>query len=240
MPEFLIEAIIQWKCTLMPARIVPFALYFVFIGLDEGLHYLVSAGLIVLPLNTFLLLYPLKILTIGVALWYFRHDYTELQWSDWFQWPYTIFSIALGVVVFLLWIKMTWPFAIFGTVQGYDPTSIQQDSARIAVIASRLFGASIVVPIMEELFWRSFMVRYIIKPEFEKVPVGVFTITSFVISAILFGMEHNLWLAGIMAGVVYNFVLYKTKSIAQCILAHAVTNGSLGVYVLSTQSWYFW
>ena len=224
----------------MPARIIPFALYFVFIGLDEGLHYLVSAGLIALPSGTFLLLYPVKISTVIAALWYFRTAYTELHWLDLSQWQHTLFSTVLGIVVFVLWIKMTWPFAIFGTVQGYDPTSIQQGSARIAVIASRLFGASIVVPIMEELFWRSFIVRYIIKPDFEKVPVGIFTIASFVISAILFGMEHNLWLAGIMAGVVYNFVLYKTKSIAQCILAHAVTNGSLGVYVLTTQSWYFW
>jgi uncharacterized protein len=224
----------------MPARIIPFALYFAFIGLDEGLRYLVSVGLISLPSYTFLLLYPLKISTVIAALWYFHTDYTELHWPDLSQWQHTLFSIVSGIAVFLLWIKMTWPFAVFGTVQGYDPTSIQQGSARIAVIASRLFGASIVVPIMEELFWRSFIVRYIIKPEFEKVQIGIFTITSFVISAILFGMEHNLWLAGIMAGVVYNFVLYKTKSITQCILAHAVTNGSLGVYVLSTQSWYFW
>jgi CAAX prenyl protease-like protein len=224
----------------MPARIIPFALYFVFVGLDEGLRFLVSAGFATIPTEIFLFLYPVKISVVIVALWYFRTAYTELNLHDLSQWQYTIFSTVMGIIVFVLWIKMTWTFAVFGTVQGYNPTAIQQGAARIAVIASRLFGASIVVPAMEELFWRSFIVRYIIKPDFEKVQVGYFTLASFVISAILFGIEHNLWLAGIMAGVVYNFVLYKTKSIAQCILAHAVTNGSLGVYVLSTQSWYFW
>ena len=224
----------------MYARIVPFALYMVFIGLDEALRYLASAGYIALTADSFLLLYPLKIAAVITALWYFRKDYSELRWNDLSQWKFTLFSTITGIVVFVLWIHMTWPFAVFGTLNGYDPTSLQGGTARIAVIASRLVGAAMVVPIMEEFFWRSFIVRYIMKPEFEQVQVGTFTIASFTISAVLFGFEHNLWLAGIMAGAGYNFVLYQTKSIAQCILAHAVTNGALGVYILLTQSWYFW
>jgi CAAX prenyl protease-like protein len=43
-----------------------------------------------------------------------------------------------------------------------------------------------------------------------------------------------------MAGVAYALVLYQTKSIAQCILAHAVTNFLLGIYVVQTGKWYFW
>ena len=224
----------------MFARIIPFALYMAFIGLDEGLRFLVSKGLVTLTPESFLFLYVPKIAAVMAALWYFRADYTELRWSDLSKWAPSLFSTIVGIAVFVLWIQMTWPFAVFGTVNGFDPTSIHHDSARMAVIASRLFGASVIVPIMEELFWRSFMVRYIIQPEFEKVQVGIFTLASFVISAVLFGLEHSLWLAGIMAGVAYNFVLYKTKSIAQCILAHAVTNGALGVYILLTQSWHFW
>ena len=82
--------------------------------------------------------------------------------------------------------------------------------------------------------------RYIIRADFDKVPVGVFTVASFCISAVLFGMEHNLWLAGIMAGAVYNLILYKTRSITQCIVAHGVTNGVLGIWVLITHAWQFW
>jgi hypothetical protein len=43
-----------------------------------------------------------------------------------------------------------------------------------------------------------------------------------------------------MAGAAYNLLLLRTKSIAQCILAHAVTNFLLGMYVLITKQWFFW
>lgn len=204
------------------------------------MQYMVSTGLLKLPSTALIFLYPCKIASVIAILWYFREKYSELRWKDLWQWPFTLFSIIAGIVVFILWIQMTWPFAVFGTLYGYDPTSIENDSVRRAIIVSRMFGAAIVVPIMEELFWRSFVVRYVMNPQFEQVPVGSFSIAAFVISAVLFGLEHNLWLAGIMAGVVYNYLLYRTKSIAQCILAHSVTNMALGLYVTFTRSWYLW
>jgi CAAX prenyl protease-like protein len=95
-------------------------------------------------------------------------------------------------------------------------------------------------PIMEELFWRSFLARYIISADFIRIEVGRFTPASFFLSALLFGLEHNLWLAGIMAGIGFNLVLYRTRSIAQCILSHAVANLLLGIYVLRSGQWQFW
>ncbi|MGA7827253.1 MAG: CPBP family glutamic-type intramembrane protease [Geobacteraceae bacterium] len=56
----------------------------------------------------------------------------------------------------------------------------------------------------------------------------------------MFGLEHNLFLAGIMAGIAYNLLLYRTKSLSACILAHGLTNLALGIYVLQTGKWYFW
>jgi hypothetical protein len=53
-------------------------------------------------------------------------------------------------------------------------------------------------------------------------------------------MEHNMFLAGILAGAIYNLLLYYTKSLSQCVLAHAVTNLALGFFVLLSQKWYFW
>ncbi|MDR3629515.1 MAG: CAAX prenyl protease-related protein [Desulfocapsaceae bacterium] len=225
---------------LILARVAPFGLYMIFIGVNEGLHYLISLGFFTLSPETFLFLYIPRIVATAALLWYFRADYPELRWSDLRQGLPTLFSFAVGLGVFALWIRMTWPFAVFGTLNAYDPASIQPASLYIIFIAFRLLGSSIIVPIMEELFWRSFIVRYIIRTDFDQVPIGVFTLTSFCISAVLFGMEHNLWLAGIMAGSLYNLLLYKTRSIAQCILAHAVTNGILGCYVLTMHSWIFW
>jgi len=110
----------------------------------------------------------------------------------------------------------------------------------LALVAIRIFGASIVVPIMEELFWRSFLIRYIIHSNFESVRLGTFTAGSFLFTVVLFGLEHNLWLAGMMAGVAYNALLYRTGRLWPCIIAHAFTNLALGIHVLMTGEWHWW
>jgi CAAX prenyl protease-like protein len=139
-----------------------------------------------------------------------------------------------------MWIIMDFPAAIMGTLRGFDPNFLREDAARIFLTASRLAGASLVVPVMEELFWRSFLIRYVISPDFSRIPIGSFTWPSFLITAVLFGLEHNLFVAGILAGIAYNLLLYYTRSLSACILAHAVTNFTLGVYVLQTGKWHFW
>jgi hypothetical protein len=60
---------------------------------------------------------------------------------------------------------------------------------------------------MEELFWRSFLIRYITDINFEKDPIGTFTWGSFLLTVVLFGAEHNYIYAGIMVGAVYNLIL---------------------------------
>ncbi len=218
----------------MLARILPFAVYIAFIGIEDLARLLGAAD------RLLLFLYPLKIFAVAAALWHFRRSYSELKWKDLAGAGNSAFSIGIGVAVFAFWIQMTWPFAVFGTLTGYDPTAIEDTSVRYFMITTRIIGAAMVVPVMEEIFWRSFVIRYIINPDFLRVPVGSFSWLSFALVSVLFGLEHNLWLAGIMAGVAYNLVLYRTKSVAQCVLAHAVTNALLAVYVLATSSWHFW
>ncbi|MCE1226571.1 MAG: CAAX prenyl protease-related protein, partial [Geobacteraceae bacterium] len=104
----------------------------------------------------------------------------------------------------------------------------------------RIIGASIIVPIMEELFWRSFLLRYLIDVDFESVPLGTYTPSSFLITIILFGFEHHLILAGIAAGLAYNLLLYKTRSLALCIVSHSITNIILAGYVVCYMRWDLW
>jgi CAAX prenyl protease-like protein len=110
----------------------------------------------------------------------------------------------------------------------------------VVLAAIRLFGAVIVVPVMEELFWRSFLIRYLVTPTFTMVPLGTFTPLSFGATVVLFGLEHHLWLAGMLAGAAYNLILYKTRRLWPCILAHALTNLLLGIHVLRTGEWHWW
>ncbi len=221
-------------------RIIPFAVFMLFIGLQQILEWTVVKGWLDLTAQQMLYLYPIKALLVTGLLIFFWRKYTELHFADFKNLTHTVASIFLGLLVFILWINMDWGIATFGESKGFDPFLIDDDTTRNLMIFSRIFGAALVVPIMEELFWRSFMLRYIITANFTTIRIGTYTLTSFVICAVLFGLEHNLFLAGIMAGVSYSLLLYWTKSIFQCILAHAVTNLVLGIYVLQTGYWQFW
>lgn len=221
-------------------RILPFAVFMGFIGVQEGVQFLVEKGIVALSEQQLLYLYPLKALVVFALLIFFWRRYAELRFTDFRALPHTFLSIVVGLLVFLLWINMDWDFATFGQSAGFDPTLLADPATRSLLITSRIFGAALVVPIMEELFWRSFLLRYIVDADFGKVAIGVFTWPSFLITIILFGLEHNLVLAGMMAGLAYNLLLYYSRSVAQCVLAHAVTNLVLAIYVLQTGNWQFW
>jgi len=221
-------------------RILPFAIFMGFIAITEALSWLTTHNYYVVSSQQFLLLYPFKAAATAGVLFYFRKSYTEINWRDLVRPRQFGMSIATGILVFVLWINMDWPWATIGTLRGYDPTELSNNFTRIFLICSRIIGASIIVPIMEELFWRSWLLRYLIDQNINSVPIGNFTWVSFIIGSIMFGLEHNLWLAGIMAGIAYSLLLYRSKSITSCILAHAVTNGLLAGYVLWSGKWAFW
>ncbi len=226
------------KLTQSPAfkRILPFAVYMVFIFAFDLLKPLVPEG--VWADNFIALTYPIKILTVTGILIYFWKSYDELRF-DQLKSVHILGAVAVGVIVFALWINMDWDFATLGSSAAYDPTGLP-GSTYYAFIAVRLAGTALVVPVFEEIFWRSFVLRYIVNQDFILVRIGTFTWMSFIVSSLLFGSEHYLWLAGIMAGVFYNLLLYWSRSIYACILAHGVTNLLLGLYVIRTGSWQFW
>ena len=221
-------------------RIAPFALFMGFIGVEEGARFLTERGLLPWDEGELLYLYPVKAALVGLCLVLLWRRYTEIRPTDLTNWRHTALSLLAGMLIFILWINMDWGFATLGEPQGFDPGRIPEGAPRTAMIAARLAGAVLVVPVMEELFWRSFLLRYIIEPDFIKVAIGRFTWFSFLATTVLFGLEHNHYLAGMMAGAFFNLLLYRTRSIAQCILSHAVANLALGIYVLQTGEWPFW
>jgi len=221
-------------------RYLPFAVFMAFIGLDELLRFLAGKGFLVLTETTLYYLYPLKALVVGWLIFNFRRHYSEIKLQDLKNIPETIVVILTGMLVFVLWINMDWVITASGSPHGFNPLLLPEGGIRISMTFFRVAGAVIVVPIMEELFWRSYLIRYLVGSDIEKVAIGTFTWFSFLATVILFGLEHHFIFAGMMAGVIYNIILYKTRSLAQCILAHAVTNLVLAVYVILTNKWYFW
>lgn len=221
--------------------ILPFGLYMVFIALASGLDAAGSWLPLLEPIRATvpLWMYPVKTaVVLGALLVCWRH-YTELRERFWLPWRDTCLALVVGVVVYLAWVRMAWPWAMQGQPTGYNPWQLDPSLGTI-LAGIRIFGATFVVPVMEELFWRSFLLRYLVAPNFLSVRLGAYTPLSFGATVLLFGLEHHLWLAGMMAGVAYTLVLYKTQRLWPCIVAHAVTNGILGVHVLVTQEWHWW
>ena len=221
-------------------RILPFAVFMAFIGLNELLQTLGSHGLISLHATALYYLYPLKTVVVGYLLFRYRKEYRELTARDLAQFPTTLAVCCAGILVFILWINMDWTLGASGTPAGFHPALFPDPAVRLAMTLVRIAGAVLVVPLMEELFWRSFLIRYLVDNNFAKVPVGTFSWGSFLMTVVLFGTEHNYIYAGMMAGAAYNLILYRTRSLSQCVLAHAVTNLALALYVISTGNWQFW
>lgn len=221
------------------ARVVPFALYLAFIGLEQGLGWLRDQGWLDFSDAQLNLLYPVKIIAVVAVLLWYRRDYDELRWRDLARPATLLLSLLVGLVVFALWINLDIALGSL-TPRGFDPGQFDDPRMRLVLTASRLVGAALVVPVMEELFWRSFLIRYIVNSDFTKVPVGLFSWGSFTITVVLFGLEHHYLIAGMMAGIAYNLLLYRSRSLAHCVLAHGVTNLVLGWYVLQTGAWHFW
>ena len=221
-------------------RYLPFTVFMGFIGLDEFIRFLAGQGFFKLEATTLFYLYPLKAIATAGVLYAFKGHYHELKIRDFANIPSTLAACGIGLLVFMLWIRMDWALTASTAPQGFNPSLLPGRNIPILMTSIRIAGAVLVVPLMEELFWRSFLIRTIIDKDFDTIPMGTFTWASFLITVVLFGLEHNYILAGVMAGVFYNVLLYRTKSLAQCVLAHAITNLALAWYVVATGKWQFW
>jgi CAAX prenyl protease-like protein len=214
------------------ARILPFALYLAFIAIADLCERLGWSA------EALRWLYPAKIAAVTVALLAYRRHYSELAWRG-LHGCKAVTAGAVGVLVLVLWIGLDASWMHVGQAAGFDPTG---PDGRInwLLVGVRIAGAALVVPVMEELFWRSFLLRWLERQNFLNVyPAGV-GMKSFIVTVILFGVEHNQWLAGMAAGVAYNLLYMRTGNLWTAVLAHAVTNGLLGVWVVSTASWSYW
>jgi len=187
--------------------------------------------------NDVYFIYPIKTVAVAIALYIYRKSYVELYQR--IPIKSILLACLIGIVVFVTWILPEGLYPTLGESQ-FNPFIFENKSWITLLIIFRLIGAVLVVPIFEELFWRSFLIRWIIDQDFKKVPIGKFSWLSFLLIVIFFGLEHHRWLVGIAAGAIYNGLLYQQKNLWSCIIAHAVTNLALGIYVLLTQQWGYW
>ncbi len=175
--------------------------------------------------------YPIRVLTTGVVLFLFRAQYRKLAWDV------SPSAVAAGVGVFALWIFLE-PEAETPEA-GRLPETLSLAS-RWLWIAARVIGSVIIVPMAEELAFRGFLPRRLMEYAFEKVPFDRFDWPAFLCSSVVFGILHERWFAGTLAGMVYYLAMVARGRLSDAILAHAVTNALIAAMVLLTDSWYLW
>lgn len=158
-------------------------------------------------------------------------------------------SVVVGVAIFVLWIApdLLFPayrhfFLFDNSVVGTARSSLTEAARHdVPVLFLRTLRAVAIVPIVEELFWRGWLLRWVINNDFEKVPLGTYTALSFWMVALLFASEHGpYWDVGLVAGIIFNWWMIRTKSLGDLILAHAVANACLSGYVIAAGKWEYW
>ena len=162
--------------------------------------------------------------------------------------PNWLASIALGVGVFVLWVL---PDAVFpswrgfwlfqNSITGHLKTSIPPAELTPLMLVLRTARAALLVPVLEELFWRGWLPRWIQDTKFENIPLGFYTRFAFWGTAVLFALEHGpYWEVGLLCGIIYNWWMRRTKSLGDLMLVHGVTNLALSLYVIYGKHWTFW
>jgi uncharacterized protein len=187
-------------------------------------------------------LYALQAGASALALAVLWHHYSELRADRRavVRPVQGLLSIGVGLAVFALWIVLTAPWMRLGEPAASFVPVNADGSLQGALIALRLAGAVLVVPVMEELFWRSFLMRWIDRREFLTLAPQRTSMVAWLASSAVFALAHDLWLAGLLAGLAFGAIYRRTGQIWHAIAAHAVANLALGVWVLHERAWGFW
>jgi CAAX prenyl protease-like protein len=184
------------------------------------------------------IIYLLKTLAGAWLVWEARSFVAEMRWK--ISWE----GILVGVAIFAVWVGLDGHYPRLSKVEaGWNPNTQYGEGSAMAwfFVVVRTAGSSLIVPPAEEIFYRSFLYRYLVKIDFLKMPLGQFHALSFFVTSILFGLMHpDRWLAGILCGLAYQGLVVRKDRLGDAITAHAVTNFLLSLWVVWKQAWNFW
>jgi len=181
-------------------------------------------------------IYPVQTGLCAAALYWFRKGYdfggttgTKILWG-----------VAAGLLIFMLWVSPQEFLHRSPRLDGFDPGVLP--GWTFWMTAARFVRLVIVVPLVEEIFWRGFLLRYLVKEDFTSLPFGSCNRTSFVITSAAFALVHQWadFLPALLAGILLNMVAVRTRSLWACVVGHAAANLSLGIYICTTRQWGFW
>ena len=215
-------------------RIVPFALFVALLALRGAAPTDGSWGI------DPRWIYGVTVVAVGGLLAIFWREYGEFARQRRPTAAEALLATAVGLGVFALWIQLDAPWMTIGAPSAVFTPLTDAGTIDWPLAAVRWVGATLVVPVMEELFWRSFLMRWIERPVFEGVDPQRVGTKAIVLSTFVFVLAHTMWLAAIVAGLAYAWLYVRSGKLWLPVIAHAATNGALGAWVVTTGNWQFW
>jgi CAAX prenyl protease-like protein len=182
-------------------------------------------------------IYALKTITGAWLLWCVRPYVAEMRWK--LSWE----AVVVGAAVFVAWVGLDGHYPLLASrTESFNPIRTYGPGSFFAFffIGIRILGSSLVVPPIEEVFYRSFLYRYISRADFLTIPLSHFAWKSFLIAGVIFGVSHYEWLPGILCAFAYQWLVCRKNRLGDAITAHAITNFLLGIWVVARNAYYFW
>jgi len=215
---------------------------------------ILAAGLLVQAVSDgFEALYVLRWVAALGVLYAYRRSYRKMDWR--FGW----LGIAAGVLVFVLWVALDrWiGGGVFlrnligggGAVEtnGAVLTTVGEGLARLgrlqwtAWVAVRAVAAVTTVPLAEELAFRGYIARRVDGKDFEGVAYRSLSLTAVLASSLAFGILHGrMWLAGLLAGVIFAAVAKLRGRLGEAVAAHATANLLIALWVIAHGDYSLW
>jgi CAAX prenyl protease-like protein len=159
------------------------------------------------------------------------------------RWRFSWEAVVVGVAVFVAWVGLDGHYPMLAERSGgFNPNSSYGPGSMLAItfIFVRIAGSSLVVPPLEEIFYRSFIYRYLIKSDFLKISLDRLEWRAFLIAGVIFGIGHYEWLPGILCAFAYQGLVCRKNRLGDAITAHAITNFLLGLWVITRGAYQFW
>ena len=181
--------------------------------------------------------YALKTLLVGGLLVWLRPWLPEMKWAV------SPEALGVGLGVAVLWIFLDARMNTHPKPEDvWNPVAFFKEAPWIGwgLVAIRVLGRSIVVPMVEEVFYRSFIYRLFIDPRFTEISLNTYKPVAFLGGSLLFGLAHgSLWLPGILCGLAYQFLTLRRNRIGDAMTAHAITNLLISLWTLWRGEWRF-
>lgn len=146
-------------------------------------------------------------------------------------------AVAIGAAVLGVWLALDQQWATLGTLA---PSPFAAADTERWQFAARLVGAVLAAPLAEELFFRGFLMRWLVRAPVTAVDPRTVPPHAIVVQAALFATVHAMIVAGFLAGLAYGWLYRKTGNLWACVVAHATTNALLAAWVVSQDAWHLW